>query len=223
MAKVTLDQGHYQLNDLHNQLQNLLNQIELTVIKAQNEGMVVHREDFRNGQKRKPRVGDQILKNQVILDLPDMSSAIVKTRIKEIDLYKIHKGTPVFVEIDAYPDLILKGEIESVGVLGIVDYTKMGDQKYFEVVVRLVDTDERLRPGMTSRVNIQAYKIENQLAIPIQGLFEEDKKHFCYVENMWGECYKQPVKVGWFNDQWVEIKEGLQEYDKVLLVLPSGV
>lgn len=221
LEKVKLEQGQYQLNELHNQLQNIFAQIELTMIKAHNEGMVVLREDFRNGQRRKPRVGDQILKNQIILDLPDMSSAVIKTRVKEIDLYKIHKGTPVSVEVDAYPDLILQGEIETIGVLGVVDYTKMGDQKYFEVTVKLLETDSRLRPGMTSRLTMHAHHIEDQMTIPVQALFEEERKYYCYLENLWGECHKKPVTIGWFSDQWVEILEGIHDYDKVLLVAPQ--
>lgn len=221
LAKVTLEQGHHQLNELHRQMQNWITQIEQTIIKANNEGMVVLREDFRNGQRRKPRVGDQILKNQVILELPDMSSAIIKTRVKEVDLYKINKGTYVSVEVDAYPDIVLKGVIESIGVLGVVDFNKMGDQKHFEVIVKLLEVDPRLRPGMTSRLTIHAHDINDKLTIPIQALYEEEKQYYCYVENYEGDCFKQPVAVGWFSDQWVEIQNGLTEIDHVLLTAPQ--
>ena len=42
--------------------------------------------------------------------LPDMSSVIVQTYIKEIDITKINPGDSVRVKVDALPDKILTGK-----------------------------------------------------------------------------------------------------------------
>lgn len=220
-AKETLLQLQAHLNDLLLQLQSAKDQLASTIIYAQNPGMVVLKEDFRNGIKRKPRIGDAPLKNQAILDLPDLTTPIVKTQVKEMDLYKIEQHTPVIVQIDAYPDLILRGEIQSIGVLGLTDFTKLGDQKYFEVMVKLFDFDTRLRPGMTARITIKSKQLDDVLTVPIQSVFEFNKLPYCCIHNEGQKPYWKAIQIGWNNDQWVEVISGLEENDEILIAEPS--
>lgn len=219
-TEVQLALAEQELNDLKAQLNQTIAQMELTEIRAQAPGMVVHKEDYRNGQRRKPRLGDVIVKNQTILDLPDLSAMIVKTKVKEIDLFKIQEGTPVTIEVDAYPDLHFSGQISMIGVLAVVDYLRSGDEKYFEVTIAMNHTDPRLRPGMTARAFIHAKSVENQLCVPIQAIFEFNRQHYCYLLEH-RRCRLQPVRIGCSNEQWVEILSGLNENDEVLLISPD--
>jgi HlyD family secretion protein len=219
-AQSQLDQSIQELNDCENQLKNAEHQMMLTEIKAPNPGMVVFKEEFRNGQRRKPRLGDIVLKNQPLLDLPDLGIMLVKTKAREIDLFKIKIGTPGIVEIDAYPELRLKGKILSIGVLASSDTAKTGDEKYFDLIVKLDSNDSRLRPGMTARVILLSNRVENKCSIPIQAVFEFHKQCYCFIKKGYG-CVVVPIKTGLSNEQWVEIRSGLKENLPVLLSMPG--
>ena len=67
-------------------------ELEKTTITAPIAGIAVLRDEFRNGEKRKPMVGDTVWQNQPLLDLPDLSSMVVKTLVREVDLHKVWKG-----------------------------------------------------------------------------------------------------------------------------------
>jgi HlyD family secretion protein len=207
------------LIELKRQLRETEHEFFLTEIRAPSPGMVVLREEYRQSQKRKPRVGDVIVRNQPILDLPDLSSMVVKTKVREVDLYKVEVGKPVTIEVDAYPDLVFHGKVTFIGILAIADLYKSGDEKYFEVKVSMEERDPRLRPGMTSRLIIHAGNVQQALAVPIHSVFETGKQNYCYVVQDKGYL-KQPVQVGLNNDQWIEIKGGLRENQKVALSQP---
>lgn len=219
-AKALMEHAKYELEERQMQLQSSYAILALTELKAPSPGIVVHREEFRNSQKRKPRLGDIVMRNQPLLDLPDLDSMIVKTKVREADLFKIGIGKNVLISVDAYPQLLLKGKVSSIGVLALSDMTKMGDEKYFDVKVDLDSGDARLRPGMTSRVVILADKIENSLTIPVYAVFEKNQQSYCYLPQDNNKFVLQPVELGTSNEYWVEITKGLQEGDWVCLHQP---
>lgn len=189
-------------------------------IRAPMAGMVVHREDFRSGQRRKPRIGDIALKNQPLLDLPDLSMMIVKSKVREVDLCKVEVGKKASIEIDAYPELSLSGSITSIGVLALPDPAKPTEEKYFEIRILLDKSDPKVRPGMTTRVVIHSNQVLEGLTLPVHALFHEQKKTYCYVATKQG-CVKREVVAGAHNEELVEIKEGLQEGEDVFLKIPQ--
>ena len=89
------------------------------VVRAPLSGFVVLNEIFQGNQKRKPRAGDTVWQGQAPLYLPDLTSMIVKTQVREEDLQKIKKGLGATVRVDAYPDASFEGEVGTVGVLAI--------------------------------------------------------------------------------------------------------
>lgn len=214
-----LKQAQQLLVDHVQQRREIENELAQTEISAPAPGMVVHREDYRNGQKRKPRVGDVVVKNQPLIDLPDLSAMLVKTRVREIDLYKVGIGKKATIEIDAYPELKFQGTISSIGVLALTEGGRTNDEKFFEVRIALDTSDIRLRPGMTARAAIHAQKLSDVLTMPIHAAFEEDRHPYCYVSSS-GGYEKRPLVLGMSNEQWVEVKEGLQEKECVCLLNP---
>lgn len=219
-AKAILQQAFQLLGDYNYQLEEGSKELAQTQILAPAPGMVVHREEYRSGQKRKPRVGDILVKNQPLMDLPDLSSMVVKTRVREIDLFKIDVGKKATIEVDAYPQLTFSGTISLIGVLALADMGRMSEEKYFEVRIALNDADPRLRPGMTTRVTLHAQREDNALSVPLHGVFGEKKNHYCYVDT--GSGYeKRKVRTGINNEHWMQILDGIQEGEGVCLLIPQ--
>jgi HlyD family secretion protein len=218
-ALALLEQGKQTLEEYKVQLRECEKELALTEIKAPAPGMVVHREDYRSGQKRKPRVGDVLVKNQPLIDLPDLSSMVVKTKVREVDLFKVAIGKKATIEVDAYPQLTFSGTVQSIGVLALTDLIRPSEEKYFEVRIALDQGENRLRPGMTTRAVIHAHQVKEGLTIPIHAVFEEQKKSYCFVSCKDGYA-KRPLETGMSNEQWIEIKSGLQERECVCLINP---
>lgn len=195
-------------------------ELKKTTIFAPFEGIVIHFAAFRDGEKRKPREGDKVFMGQPLVYLPDISSMIVKTKAREIDLYKLALGQQGLVRVDAYPDTLYKGKLTFIGALATAGDSKVGRDKYFQITFVLKESDKRLRPGMTCRTKIISQVKENVLSIPIQALFQEGDTSYCYVKKSLGTFTKKQISIGIHNDDLVEIVSGLQENDEVSLVKP---
>lgn len=214
-ARLELELAYQNLAAIQEQIADAQKELALSEIKAPSQGMVVHKEDYRSGQRRKPRIGDTILRNQSILELPDLNAMTVKSKVRESDLCKVEIGRCSSVEVDAYPQLIFTGKITSIGVLALPDPGKPAEEKYFEIRILLDESDSRLRPGMTARMMIHADQRENVLTVPVHAVFHDKKGAYCYVEGK-----KRNVTVGLCNEEWAEILSGLKEGEKVCLTIP---
>ncbi len=197
-------------------------ELEKAVLKAPFAGIAILYEAFRDGQKRKPRVGDTVLMNQPILYLPDITKFIVRTQVREVDLYKIKVGQQAAVRIDAYPALSFTAEVQSIGALAAEDQPGRGGGKYFQLILTLNGQDLRLRPGMTARVLIQAASADNVLLLPVQAIFRDtDGQTFCYLSTSLG-LRKTAVTIGRDNNLLVEVLSGLGQGDRVSMISPKS-
>jgi HlyD family secretion protein len=216
-SKNLLEDSILSLELLLLQLQEAENELEQSSIRAPAAGMVVLREEYHSGQRRKARVGDVLIKNQPVIDLPNLHAMIVMTRVREIDLHKIAVGNHATVEVDAYPQSSFKGRIISIGVLAVADKSSKIEDKYFQIRIVLHENDPRLRPGMTAHAFIHAKEIADSLAIPVHAVFTDDDQPYCYVSHS-GEPSKRKITVGMSNEQWAEVQSGLLEGESICLI-----
>ena len=217
-----LNKSKQELNNYKDLLKSAQIELEKTIIRAPQPGLVVLKEAYRDGEMRKPRVGDVVIQNQPILFLPDVSSMIVKVLIREVDLHKIEIGKPAFIQVDAYPEVVFEGKVSFIGVLAERREEVRGVEKYFRVHVIIQEPNSRLRPGMTARVKIVAQEEkEKTLTIPIHSVFQEEGKNFCYVPRQNGFEMRE-VLLGSQNEEVVEVCEGLEKGEKVCLSRPPS-
>lgn len=218
-AQATMLSAEQSIADLKQQQRFAEWELQLTELKAPAQGMVVQREEYRGAQRRKPRIGDILVKNQPLLDLPDLTTMLVKTKLREVDLCKVCIGKEASIEVDAYPHLLFNGKLTYIGVLALTDLSKTGDEKFFEIKVGLNNPDNRLRPGMTARITIHADSVKNKLTIPCHAIFENGKQSYCYVQTNNG-FVARTIEIGGMNEQWAEVSEGLNEEEFVSLTMP---
>jgi HlyD family secretion protein len=219
-AIANLQKAESELENTKNIQKQAQDELEKTVIRAPFPGIAVLYESFRDNEKRKPRVGDTVWQNQPLLYLPDISSMIVKTQVREVDLHKINIGQKAVVQVDAYPNDFLEGEISSIGSLATQRFEAGKGEKYFQVVVSLKGESNKLRPGMTARVAIQSDDVKDALSVPVQGIFYEGRRKYCFVYK--GQSFeKVEVTLGRQNEDMAEILSGLKNGDQISLVRPS--
>jgi len=159
----------------------------------------------------------------VITDLPDLNFMVVKSRVREVDLYKVAIGKKALIEVDAYPELQIPGTLTSIGVLALPDPSRPSEEKYFEINIALDHSDLRIRPGMTARVTIHSDEVKDGLVIPVHALFQEDQKPYCYVLNTKSQYERREVVVGLHNEEYAEITSNLHLGEKVCLTKPVNI
>ena len=220
-AAANLEETNGKLETANVSLEQALMELDKTTILAPFSGIAVLYELFRDGQKRKPRIGDVVWQNQPLLYLPEIRTMIVKTRIREVDLHKIALGQQCTVTVDAFPNQTMHGSITKLGMLATERFENGFGEKYFQMVVRLDGTNDHLRPGMTARVSVTNPKTKDVLCIPIHALFSDGEDAFCYLAQDGGLFRKKVVLTGRYNDDRVEIVQGLEQGNLISVIQPD--
>jgi HlyD family secretion protein len=195
-------------------------QLARTEVRADVPGIVVYRDVFFGSEQRRPQVGDQVWANQPLLILPDISKMVVETKIRETDIHKIEKNQRVAVRVEAYPDLKLTGTVTLIGTLAQEERDRRGT-KFFGVTIQLNESEPRLRPGMTARVEIQVDERQEALFIPLDAVFEREGKSVAYAVSGGGILAREIV-LGPSNQDFVVVERGLAEGDRVCLRDPGA-
>jgi HlyD family secretion protein len=219
-AQAVLAEVQGKLETAQTSLKQALDEMKKTTIKAPFGGIAILYETFRDGQKRKPRVGDLVWQNQPLLYLPDISTMIVNTQIREVDLHKVALGQPCAVRVDAFPDSLIRGKVTLIGMLAAERFEGGIGEKYFQLTVTLEGQNNRLRPGMTARITVDSEDATGILYVPVHAVFNDGVHTFCYRAVNNGKFREQAVVVGRQNEDAVEIVSGLEKGDRVSLLRP---
>lgn len=219
-AQADVEKTKMQIQNITDTLKQARNQLEKTTIKAPFSGIAVQYETMRDGRMRKPVVGDAVWQNQPLLYLPDISKMIVKTEVRESDIKKAQINQNATIQVDAYTGDFFKGHVTSIGAIAEKKAQNTTIEKYFPIEIALDGDNTKLRPGMTARISINSEKVKNALSVPIQAVFTEMDKNFCYIYKD-GIYKKIEVKTGRGNEDSIEIISGLKNTDLVSLIKPS--
>ena len=105
-----------------------------------------------------------------------------------------------------------------VGTLAQEEKERRG-AKYFSVTVQVNESEPRLRPGMTARVEIEVEERAKALFVPIEAVFERDGRSVVYLAGR--RPRPREVVLGPSNADFVVVEKGLSRGDRVLLRDPE--
>ena len=217
-AKLKSAQGQYNIQA--RQRKEMYEQLDKTTIASKRPGLVVYGgggdEDYYGGEER-IREGATVRERQSIITIPDLTKMSVRVKIHESYIKKVKKGQRARITVDAFPDTALQGEVSKVGVLPDSQNRWMNpDMKVYLTTISINGTNDWLKPGMSAKVEILANCLSNVVYVPVQAVSPSEGKQVCYVANG-GKPERRAVEVGEFNDEFIEIKQGLKEGERVLL------
>ncbi|MBN2010824.1 efflux RND transporter periplasmic adaptor subunit [candidate division KSB1 bacterium] len=107
----------------------------------------------------------------VIMTIADLSRMEVLAEVDENDVVLIALNDSTNIEIDAIPDTTFKGIVSEIAHTATT--RGLGTQEEvtnFEVKIAVLEKVERLRPGMSSTVDILTETRHNVLSVPIQSV-----------------------------------------------------
>jgi len=107
----------------------------------------------------------------VLMTVADLSRMEVEVDVNENDVVNIDVGDTSEIEIDAFPDAVFYGVVSEIA--HTAQSLNMGSQQQvtnFKVKVKMINPPNKIRPGMSSTVNIISETIKDTISIPIQSL-----------------------------------------------------
>jgi RND family efflux transporter MFP subunit len=221
-ARLKSAQGRYNIEV--NQVKELNEQLGKCTIRAQKTGLVVYgggNNDRYSGYEQ-IREGASVRERQPIITIPDMKQMALNVKVHESYIKKVSKGLRARIQVDAFPEEKLTGEVIKVAVLPDSQNRWLSpDLKVYATTISIDGAREWVKPGMSAKVEILVKELRDVVHIPLQAISTVNGKQFCYVVHG-GSAEAREVEVGDFNDDFIEIKRGLKEGEKVLLNPPAS-
>ena len=120
----------------------------------------------------------------VLMTVADLSRMEVEVDVNENDVVMIEIGDTSEIEIDAYPDTVFYGVVSEIA--HTAQSANMGVQNQvtnFKVKVRMISVPDKIRPGMSSTVNIITETLVDVTSIPIQSLTSRPENYAERIKN----------------------------------------
>jgi HlyD family secretion protein len=216
-AKLASAKSTYELQQ--KRLKKQHDQIEACMIKAPAVGQVVYWSSTQRWTRVKIEQGAQVPEGYKIITIPDASEMKVEVKIHETWIDRIEPNQPAEITVEAFPDKTFTGKVLKKAPLADAEDFLNPDLKVYATDVGIDGTHDALKTGMTGKVTVIIDELQDVLYVPIQAVVTVEDKKICYVAGSPAE--KREVETGLFNDNFVEIKSGLAEGEKVLLNPPK--
>ncbi len=185
-----------------NRLANL--ELSYANVKAPISGVVA---------SRSIKTGNFVQINTPIMRIVDVSKLEAVLNVPERELATLKPGLPVELQVDALPGKTFSGTIDRIAP--VVD----SGSGTFRVIAAFDGGDQqsgRLQPGMFGRVRIVYDQRAEALVVPRLALLDDEANPAVFRVRE-GRVARVPVKLGFLDGQWAEIREGLALGDKVVI------
>jgi multidrug efflux pump subunit AcrA (membrane-fusion protein) len=203
-AQLEVERARIKVKQAEDDLKNL-------TITSPASGLVVYEKVWDSSGMIKLKVGYSPWRSQSLIEIPSQSKMKVSGAIDEIEISKIKKGLPAEIRLDAIKDSVYTGRVTEIATLAHKE--DQTGKNVFDVEILIDQEDSRLKPGMTAHCEIIVDRLENVLTIPIDAVELKDGKSIVHKAN--GSAVI--IETGLSNDDFVEVKHGLVEGDKIQL------
>jgi HlyD family secretion protein len=207
------------------QWQQQVKNLQDTTIKAPMDGVIVQ----INGN-----VGESPSNPFIIMDNSDAGNLEVLAHVSESDIGKVKAGLSASFTTSSYADQTFAGKVKLV----YPEATTDSGVTTYQVLLSVDNKDGLLKTGMTVNASIVVGTHENVLYVPAAALKTQNGKDGVYLASAKGEAGAaqtggaaagrnaarfrfQPVTIGYFSSDRVEITSGLQEGDQVVLTFEN--
>ena len=130
--------------------------------------------------------------------------------LSEVHLANVAVGNPVEITVDTYPGVSFRGKISTINPM--VD----PGSRAFKVKVEIPNKDHRLKSGMFARAKIHPEIHKDALIIPFKSVV--NRGGGTYVFLLTGDIASlQEVQLGITNEEEIEVIDGLQEGEEVMV------
>jgi HlyD family secretion protein len=205
------------LNREEERLELYKRQVERCTIRAPHDGMVTYANEA--GKPAKIYEEAPVRQRQKLFILPDLTQLELTVYLHDTVVAQIEIGMQARIQVEALPEIVdLAGKVIAVGQMPLFDKGQQSSNevKIYRGRVELDQIPPGLLPGMTAQVRIETGERPNALVVPSEAVTIERGHELCYVVRG-DHLERQPVVVSAATSKMLEVTQGLNEGDRVVL------
>ncbi len=153
--------------------------------------------------------GQMLSPGETVFRVADLTRLWAQVRIPVASIRRLQVGGKATLQVNAYPDELFSGRLASLS--GEVD----ADSQTVLGRVVIDNPDERLRPGMYTRVTLSG-GAQSGLMVPASAVFRSGDTTYLFKVLGPGRFEPVPVVVGATLNGWVPVRDGIQAGTKIV-------
>jgi len=223
-----IEKAHLRVEKSERDLAEAQEKLDKSIVYATSPGDISYLKTWKGGQVSKIVEGDTVWRTTALVEIPDPTVMLAVVPVNEIDIARVDAGQRAVVTVDALPGRSFKGVVDSKSVVPITDPAQKswdsadgGGPREFEVRVRLEETDEVFRQGMTAAARIVISELPDTLSVPLEAVAEKDGRKGVWAKGAL-EARFVPVDIALTNENNAAVSGDLKAGDMVLLRDPSS-
>jgi Cu(I)/Ag(I) efflux system membrane fusion protein len=162
--------------------------------------------------EKKAVQGMRFMPGEALYQIADLSSVWILAEVFEQDLAQIKVGQRASVKINAYPERQFTARVAYI-------YPTLNTQtRSVPVRLELANPDGLLKPAMYANIEFAAAGAAGKvLTVPSSAVIHSGTRQIVLIELGEGRFAPRAVKLGRQGDQYVELLEGVQEGEQVVV------
>lgn len=152
-----------------------------------------------------------------VFTIADSSRFTVRAQVSENQIGGIEPGDEALISGPAFGGQEYHGVVESVAPTAKRTQTALSEQATVDVVISVLDPDERLKSGCSATAEIISQHAQELLTLPYEAINQDEENHEYVLVYQGGRAEKRVVTTGQELSDSVQITAGLGEQEVVLL------
>ena len=175
-------------------------------------------------------VGEYLNPGQNVMKIVNIDQVFLELPVPEKDILYFQQGQQVDLEMDVTAQSACENpkDVEGqkqcwfVGTIDFMSLTADAATRTYLVKVLVDNANGILRPGMIVRAHLVRRKIEAAIAVPFFTIIDREKgKAVFVIEN--DTAVARPIEYGTFDKGLVEVRQGLQIGERLVIVGQRGL
>ena len=152
----------------------------------------------------------------LVMTVGDIDQVFVRGKVDEADIGRVRLGQPARIRVETFKDKTFNGKVTQISPMGV----EKDNVTNFEVRVSIENPGKELKANMTANAEIVLEEHAGALIVPEAAItYDAQKNAFVDVVAPGTKAgrKKTPVKLGVGNGTKIQVLDGLNEGDKVIL------
>jgi len=227
LTRERYDLGQAELRDARSKLEHLLRDaplrgdsldLRIRELEARRDAAEIRAPYAGTVYKSDARRGQMVEAGDLVLWFADLDRLRVRANVDQVDLGRVAVGQSVRVTSNAHPGRVWSAQMSDL----IPNVSRKESRLVAEGLARVEPPTDGLLPGMTVDVEILVEQVAGALQLPAEAIFTDAQGSYVFeLED--GTVRQTRVRVGRSTVDAVEIAEGLEAGDRVVLGPASGL
>jgi membrane fusion protein (multidrug efflux system) len=162
-------------------------------------------------KEKKVNVGDYVRNGTPLLWIIQSDPIKLSFTVPEKEVRKLRAGQDVSLKVDTYPGKEFKGRVSTI-------YPSLDERtRSLQVEALVPNHDNSLKPGLFAKVTLYTGEAKDVVVVPVTAILYDNTKIKIFVAEG-DRARERLVKVGSKYGEYMEITEGLQKGEMVVVV-----